>query len=511
MKSKIKIIVVAFFFIITALTFAQDKITLCDRSIDTYITEAMSRWNISGMSVAIIKDGKIFFVKGYGLRELGKPDSVDENTVFSIASNTKAFTGTAIAILESEGKLSLDDNITKYFPWFELYDTISTKLVNVKDVLSHRIGLGTFHGDFITWGTNFTREELMHKIRYVVPEYGFRNGYGYCNSGFLIAGEIIHSVTNTSWDDYIKNKFFLPLKMNRTVTSFSGLQTLGNLASPHTYNYDYEMIPIPWRNVDNLGPAGSICSSAKDMANWILMWLNNGVFQGDTILNKKILRKVLTPGNIIQTPVNSESLSKRHFSAYGLGWFLQDYKGKLLVTHTGGYDGMVSRTAFMPDENLGIVILTNNDRNNVYTSLAYQVFDYFLNTTTFNWDSLIYSRSKQGEEQNKNYWKDIESQSLPDLLNTFKTDLLFGNYNNIAAGDAEIKNSGGEMILTLNCRPGLKGVLNFWHQDTLICTWSEVMLGKSFVPVFSAGGDVLSFKVKVSDDIDPLYYEFRKK
>jgi len=207
MKKYKQFLITIFIFFLFKPVYSQEIILYNGQTIDQYIEQALSRWNLPGLSVAIIRNGEIVFVKGYGFKELGKSDKVDENTIFAIASNTKAFTGTAIAMLESEGKLLLEDRITKYFPDFMLYDTLASKMVTLKDLLTHRIGLGTFEGDFITWGTTFTRSELINKLRYVKPSYGFRDGYGYCNSGFLTVGEVIPVVTGKSWDEYIKERF----------------------------------------------------------------------------------------------------------------------------------------------------------------------------------------------------------------------------------------------------------------------------------------------------------------
>jgi CubicO group peptidase (beta-lactamase class C family) len=507
-----------FLFIIILLFIApavkpQNIILYNGLDIDTYITQAMQRWQLPGMSVAIIRNGEIIFLKGYGVRELGKDDKVDENTIFAIASNTKAFTGTAIAMLESEGKLSLDDKITKYFPDFRLYDSLASKMVTVKDLLTHRIGLGTFHGDFITWGTNFSRSDLIYKLRYVQPVYDFRNGYGYCNSGFLTAGEIIPIITGISWDDYINQKFFIPLEMTRTTTSTAGVTKFDNIATPHTYDENYNIVPVPWRDVDNIAPAGSICSSAKDMANWILMQTKAGVFKGNTIVDKKVLLRTQTPFNALSIPsYGTGNLTKRHFITYGLGWFLQDYKGRLVVTHTGGYDGMLSRTAFMPEDNLGVVILTNNDQNNVYTSLLYQIFDYyFYPNNTVNWDSVIFTNTKAGAEKDKKEWEEIEKSKMPELSSTFDFAGLKGTYSNIQAGDAEIKESNGQWKVTITCRPGLEGNLDLWHTDTLLCKYNDFVLGKCLFPLTIENGKVTGFKIRVYDFVDPLYYEFKRK
>lgn len=503
---------VLLFLAVCADLFPQEKIQILpDTDLDTYIERAMERWKIPGVSVAIVKKGKIVLAKGYGVRELGKSDKVDENTIFAIASNSKAFTGTAIAMLEAENKLSLDEKVTKYIPYFKLQDVNASALVTVKDLLTHRIGMGTFQGDFLTWGTNFSRSELIKKIGDANLQYGFRSGYGYFNSGFLTAGEIIPVVTGKSWDNFIIEKFFIPLSMNRSFTSIDGLKNIENIATPHTYNYDYVMTPIPWRNVDNLAPAASICSSVSDMAQWILMQTNLGTYDGKTIVNKKVILKTLTPFNVIPSPAfRMENLTGKHFTTYGLGWFLQDYRGKLLVEHSGGYDGMVSRTAFLLEEETGLVILTNNDQNELITSLMFQIFDYYLNAPPVNWDSLIYERVMPGFAQEKSGWDEI-MQTKSSLPNSYDINSLKGIYTNSSAGDAEIKSENGKLFVELKCRPGMKGYLENWKNDTLICSTNDYVFGRCLLPVKSENGKVISIKIKASDFVDPEYYEFVKK
>ncbi len=238
-----KLIFILILFVLPLQLFAQIK--LMGKNIDEYISEAMNRWKIPGMSVAVIENGRVTYIKGFGVKELGKQDKVDENTLFAVASNSKAFTGLSIALLENEGKLKLDDKVSAYIPEIKMYDPVATELLTIKDVLTHRVGLGTFQGDFITWGTNFSDLELIGKLQYFKPVYGFRSGYGYFNTGYTVAGEIIKRITGKEWGKYVKDNILNPLNMNRTLTSVSQLNKSDNTATPHTFNYDYKMVPLP--------------------------------------------------------------------------------------------------------------------------------------------------------------------------------------------------------------------------------------------------------------------------
>jgi CubicO group peptidase (beta-lactamase class C family) len=509
---RIKNIFAALFilFIVSAV-YPQD-FKLNGTSIDSYVSDMMKRWDIPGMSVAIVKGSDVIFAKGYGVRELGKPETIDENTLFAIASNSKAFTGTAIAMLELDKKLSLEDKIVKYFPDFKLYDDRWSQEATIKDMLTHRIGLGTFEGDFVTWGTTFSRMDLINKIRYVKPQYNFRDGYGYCNTGFLIGGEIVRIVSGESYDDFIKDKFFTPLGMTRTISSVNGLKNFDNIAAPHTYNYDNQMVSIPWRNVDNLAPAGGIISSAADMAKWVVMQVNEGMYMNNQIVPKEAILKTQTPYNVMQIPTHGyPSSTKRHFLSYGLGWFMGDYKGKLYLEHSGGYDGMVSRVAFMPDEKFGLVILTNNDQNNAITTLMYQIFDEMTHSQTMNWDSMYYARSIPAMEENKTAWEKTMLRKNTNIAPSFSMSSLEGTYTSEQAGDIYITEKGGSYILTMESRPGMKIVLDNFSGDTLTAVSNDFVLGRCLAPVKSNGGTVTSISVRVSDFVDPLYYEFIKK
>lgn len=506
-----KSLFIALFVFIPLQIFSQ--ITLQGKSIDKYVEEAMLRWKIPGMSVAVIEDGKVTFMKGYGVKELGKDDKVDENTLFAVASNSKAFTGLSIAMLESEGLLNLNDKVSKYIPEVKFYDANTTELLTIKDVLTHRVGLGTFQGDFITWGTNYSAMELIEKLQYVKPIYGFRSGYGYFNSGYTIAGEIIKRVTGKEWGEYVKENILNKLNMNRTLTSVSQLNGVENVATPHTVNYDYKMVTLPWRNVDNLAPAGAMISSARDMANWIIMQINIGEFSMNNSFPKKVILNTHTPYNLIPSPSHGTGrLTNRHFNTYGLGWGIGDYKNELYIEHSGGYDGMLSRTAFLPDRKFGLVILTNNDQNDVITTLMYQLFDYALNKDAFNWDSLSFANStKDGISYDEVQWNEIRDQKNPDLKPSFQMSDLQGTYFNEQAGTLVISKTESELTFKLSSRPETGGVFKHWRNDTLICKFNDLVIGRCLAPVNIENGKIKSIKIKAADFVDPLYYEFYRK
>ena len=464
-KSYKYLVITLFIAFVQQYSFAQ--ITLAGKNIDDYMAECLQRWQIPGMSVAVIENGKVTFLKGYGVKELGKDEKVDANTLFAVASNTKAFIGTSIAMLESQGKLELDDKVSKYLPDVTLYSPEATTLLSIKDILTHRVGIGTFHGDFISWGTNVTTPQLIQNLRNIKPAYDFRNGYGYFNMGYVIAGEVIKSVTGKSWSEYVKDNIFYPAGMEHTLSSVTELVRFDNVASPHTYNYDYKITPIPWRNVDNIGPCGALISSASDMAKWVALQINDGSVDGVEMIPRKVILRTHTPFNLIPAPSHgSGNRVFRHFRTYGLGWGIADFRGELFLEHSGGYDGMVSRTAFLPDKKFGLVILTNNDQNEAISSLMYQLFDYALGNQGTNWDSLIFSVvTDNGQPPDKVYWDGIRDKKDPDLKPSFSMDDLAGTYTNIQAGTLTISKTGSDMGFTLSTRPDTKGIFRHWRND----------------------------------------------
>jgi CubicO group peptidase (beta-lactamase class C family) len=234
-------------------------------SLDTYIQREMKRWNIPGLSVAIVKDGKVLLTKGYGVREHGKPAKVNEYTLFQIASNSKAFTGTAIAMLDAEKRVKLDEKVTTYLPWFRLYDAGSTAQCTVRDLLCHRIGLQTFQGDFLNWGSTLSRKQIIERMALTRPVYPFRYTYGYCNAGYITAGEIIPQVTDTTWDDFVYHRFFKPLKMVHTNTSYTAMLNDTNACTPHTL-VKGNITTMPLANIDNMAASAAVNSCVADMS-----------------------------------------------------------------------------------------------------------------------------------------------------------------------------------------------------------------------------------------------------
>jgi CubicO group peptidase (beta-lactamase class C family) len=370
MNMKRLILLIVLIFYLYTLTAQENKLPVfVTDSLENYIARGMTKWKIPGLSVAIIKDGEVQFIKGFGVIRAGGKEPVNENTLFMIGSNTKAFTATTIAILQEEGKLTLNDKVKKWMPEFRLKDTLASNEIIIADLLSHRIGFETFQGDFTYWTSNLSRADVINKMALIHARYNFRTNWGYCNAAFLTAGELIPKITGKSWEETVKEKILTPLKMNRTLMLSPDLKRASNAAFPYTI-VDEKLTEIPIPCIDNLAPAGSISSCAKDMAAWVMLHLYNGKINGIQVIPEKAIQAIRMPYTIMG--IDPRDKQETHFYLYGLGLFINDRNGKLIYSHTGGVDGFVSSVMFIPEEKVGIVVLTNNDQNNFYQDLTYE-------------------------------------------------------------------------------------------------------------------------------------------
>ncbi len=485
--------------VITPASFIND-------SLDAYIERGMKQWQIPGLAIAIVKDGKVLLSKGYGVREAGKEAKVDENTLFIIASNSKLFTGTSLAKLEYENKLSLNDKITKFIPWFRLYDSNATRMANIRDMLCHRLGLKTFQGDFTFWDSNLPKDSIIWKMRHLKPVGEFRQDYGYCNSAFLVAGQVLEKVTGQSWESYVKDNFLSPLGMTNTYMNTAGLAGRNNVATPHNNLYT-ELKKIPFDNVDNLGPATSMVSNVKDLTKWLLCQLDSGRYQG---------RRVI-PWNVIQNTrdINILTGSRRspyyptHFRGYGLGVFSTDYNGRQVYWHTGGAFGHVTNVCFIPEEKLGITILTNNDNNAFFEALRYQIMDAYLGVqytdrNQFQWGFQVQSKNSLDEELEKMNGR--VKKNAPEI----GWDAFTGDFYNTVYGKITISKGDNMLVCRFQHHPELIGYMEYMDNNEFRMTYSNVGYGIVTVPFSVNNGKVFAVEIKVNDFLESDAYLFAR-
>lgn len=472
MKSRVSMLVLLL--LLTAqVVFAQAP----GADFDAYVNRAMKDWGVPGVAIAIVKDDKIVFAKGFGVRELNKPEPVDEHTLFAIGSSSKAFTAAVLAILVDQAKIKWDDPAIKYLSGFQLFDPYSTRELTVADLLSHRSGLT--RGDLLWYASEHDRDEVLRRVRHLKPSWSVRSRFGYQNIMFLAAGQIVPSVTGKSWDDFMREQIFTPLNMKATSTSIKAFAGATNVASPHS-KIDDQVRAVSWRNIDNIAPAGSINSSVHDMAQWIRLNLGEGEYEQQRLIKEASIKEMQTPQTIIRLDGPRGNLyPEAHFLAYGLGWFLSDYRGRKIVEHGGAIDGMRAQVGMIPEEKLGLVVLTNLHGTTFPHALMYKIFDIYLKAPERDWSAEMLKVEQRLAEQGKAAEKKAEAERVQGTSPSLSLEQYAGMFESDMYGVTKVALE--EQKLVVRFGPNFTGDLEHWHYDTFRVTWRDPMQGKGFV------------------------------
>lgn len=474
MKNIIKSILGLSFLLITILsTQAQDKKAIIQKS-DSICKATFNAWNSPGMAVAVVENGDIMYAQGFGVTDVNTGEKVDANTLFAVASNTKTFTSTAMMMLQEQGNVNLDDKVIDHIPYFRMYNEYVTQNMSIRDLLCHRSGLATFSGDLVWYGTDYSRKEVIERLQYLEPQYGFREHFGYSNILFLTAGEIVPTVTDTNWNDFIKYRILQPLEMNRTITSTNDLKNMKNIASPHNDLGDGNIIAIPWLNWDNIAPAGAIISSANDMAKWLILQLNQGMYNDKQLFSAESQNEMWQ----MHTPNQVSSFSKYywpdiHFKGYGLGWSLSDYAGRKIVSHNGGYDGMISQTVLIPEENIGFVVLTNCNTW-LYMPIMYSLLDILLDKDGSDWNDLFLKIKDRQDIAQKEADQEFEDSRVKDAPPSLNLKKYAGIYTCEIYGDVEISYKEDALWLDMTHTEIFKAKLDHFHYNTFLVKFKDV-------------------------------------
>ncbi len=360
--------------------------TLDPAKIDELAEKSMRAWGVPGVAIAIVEGDKVIYAKGYGVKELGKTDPVTAGTIFAIGSTTKAFTTAAMAMLVDEGKMGWDDPVRSYVEFFHLNDPMADAMVTLRDLVSHRTGLS--RNDLLWYNSLSTRAEIIRKVAFVKPSRQFRSAWQYQNIMFLTAGYAVGRASGGSWEQFVQRRILDPLAMTDADFSADVARTTPNHATPHRKNVTGKPEVIEWRNIDNIGPAGSLNASVNDMAKWIRLQLNDGVFDGKRLISHSAFEEMRTPQMAIRPEdAGRNTNSESNEISYGLGWFLQDYRGLFLVQHGGAIDGFRTSVALVPKQKLGVVVMSNLDNENMPEALRYQIIDAVLGLPAHDWDA----------------------------------------------------------------------------------------------------------------------------
>lgn len=505
MKNKILFILL----IASKLVFAQEQSTptFVTDSLDKYIENILKDWDIPGMAVGIVKDGKIIVEKGYGIKDINTKKPIDENTLFMIGSNTKAFTATALAMLENNKKLSLNDKVTKYIPNFKMYNSYLNNEVNLTDIISHRLGFETFQGDFMFFDSDLDFNGLVEKVSKLKPIYDFRTKWGYCNSGYAIAGECIKSVSGKSWGEFIKQNILNPAGMNSTKITVEQMRNAENACTAHSLK-DFELTTIEYGGLDLLGAAASMSSSVKDMNKWTKLLLNNGKYGDKTIIPKKAINRTRQPISIIGK--GRHPFNKNIFRLYGMGWELNDYENYEIISHTGAVHGFLSSVTLIPEINLGVVILTNTDQNWAYGLAKWEIVDAYLNLPYRNYNKVWNSAYLKQQKQNKKRVKEINDSIKMNITPEIPINEFAGKYTNSTYGTVELSVKDNMLIAKFENHSKLSATLKYIGNNRFACTYSSLSMGKAIFPFTINNKKVKSFILTVSPDLEFTSYTFLK-
>ena len=488
MKSRISMLVLLLLLTVQV-AFAQAP----GAEFEEYVNKALKDWGVPGVAIAIVKDDRIVYAKGFGVRELNKPELVDDHTLFAIGSSSKAFTAASIAILVDQSKIKWEDPATKYLPGFQLFDPYSTREMTVADLLSHRSGLT--RGDLLWYASDYDRDEILRRVRFLKPSWSLRSRFGYQNIMFLAAGQIIPSVTGKTWDDFMRERIFTPLKMKSTSTSIKAFAGNTNVATPHS-KIDDKVRAVSWRNIDNIAPAGSINSNVQDMAQWVRLNLGQGEYEKQRIISAAAIKEIQTPQTVIRLEGQRGSLyPEAHFLAYGLGWFLSDYRGRKLVEHGGAIDGMRAQVGLIPEEKVGLVVLTNLHGTTLPHALMYRILDIYLKAPERDWSAELLKLEKRAEEMGKAAEKKAEAERVQGTSPSLALQKYAGTFESDMYGKTKVTLEDQKLVVRFG--PNFTGDLEHWHYDTFRVKWRDQMQGKGFV----------SFKLNAQGKADMMSIE----
>ncbi|OFZ37930.1 MAG: serine hydrolase [Bacteroidetes bacterium RIFCSPHIGHO2_02_FULL_44_7] len=454
------------------LTWAQQP---SSQFIDSLVASAMKNAPHAGVAIAVVKDGKVLHSKGYGLASLKSGEKVNENTLFSIASNSKAFTTTALGILVDEGKLKWEDKVVHYLPEFTMYDPYVTAHFTILDLVTHRSGLGLGAGDlmFIPDGSDFTVDDVIRSFQYQTPVSEFRTKYDYDNLLYIVAGEVIHRVSGLSWDQFVEQRIMRPLGMTRSAGYYENLKDVSNVAMPHSSERN-ELVEIQtYRDPNKLfGAAGGIYASVSDLSQWMLCHLNNGTLRDVHLLSEERHDELWRPYTNISFSANPGGRYKSHYDAYGLGWELKDQNGYTIVSHTGGMPGMLSQTLLIPELNAGIVVLTNAAPGGLsYYSLTHAIKDEFLGMERVDWIALLQTYSSNDESESNAVVDAIWEKVKKAKMSVEERANYLGSYLDDWFGEVVIEERNGKLWFTSKRSPRLSGELFYYQANTFVAKW----------------------------------------
>lgn len=518
-----RFVFVTSFAVLSATSFAQSAApakVISSTQIDELVERAMKTFNVPGISVAVIKDDQVVHSRGYGVRSLQSNLPMTAETLVGIASNSKAFTAAALAILIDEKKLRWDTRVTSVIPEFKLYNPYVTDEFTVMDLMTHRSGLGLGAGDlmFFPDGSDFTIQDVIHNLRYLKQVSSFRSKYDYDNNLYIVAGEVIKRVSGLSWEEFIEQKIMRPLNMNASAASITRLKNSENMVHPHV-PVNGKLQVVPFRPNEVINAAGGIFSNVVDMSKWMRMQLKHGVYpaaeQGKELrlFSERVQHEMWSPQTILQTGTNTGSYNT-HFSSYGIGWFVTDVHGYKQVTHTGGLLGMVTQVTLIPEIGLGIVVLTNQESGSAFTSITNTIKDSYLGMPAIdrvkeNHERLM-KRAAENDAVVAEVWKAIDAQQKTNAKAPVELSQLAGKYKDAWFGEVEISLQKNRLWFASKRSPALTGEMQFYKGTSFVVKWTDRTLNADAFVNFSLDneGKPLSISMKAVSPATDFSFDF---
>lgn len=487
------------------LTICLPLVVAAQPALDETVERALRTFEVPGAAVLIVKDGQIVTAKGYGVRKLGEAAPVTPRTMFGIASHTKAFTAAAMAILVDEGKVKWDDRVIDHLPEFQMSDPYVTREMRVRDLFTHRSGLGLGAGDLLYFPpSDLSRAEIVRRLRFVPLAHSFRERYDYDNILYIVAGELIARLSGMSWDDFVRTRIFEPLGMRSTNTSIRAYGESAEIAYPHA-RADGKLVPLPLADSDNWGAAAGINSNLEDLSRWVRLQLNRGEWNGKRIFSEARHREMWTPVTLIPVRPGEGELAQvaPQWSAYALGWNVSDYRGQRIIHHSGGLAGMVTRTVLVPALNLGVVVLTNQEAGAALNAVIYSVLDHYINAAPVDWVAVLEANQKKREKEAADKVAAALAKRNPASRPSLPLKSYAGRYRDAWYGDVLVEEQGGRLRIRFSHTPWLEGTLEHFHYDTFIARWDRRWLLADAWVTFSLKPDGSVEEIRMSA-VSPL-------
>lgn len=465
---------------------------LAQAYLDEAVARARKAFNVPGVAVAVVKDGKVVVAKGYGIRRLGDPAPVTPRTLFGIASNTKVFTAAALAMLVEEGRLAWDDRVVDRLPGFQMSDAYVTREMRIRDLLCHRSGLGLGAGDLMFFpATDLSEADILHRLRFVPLATSFRSEYAYDNILYTVAGAVIREVSGKSWATFIRERFFAPLGMRTSRTSIRDLRPGDDVIAPHALVGD-ALKALDHAPFDNNAPAGGIVSSAEELSAWVLALLAKGdLGNGRRLLGEEQVKILMTPLTLLPLgePPAPIAEARAQFGAYAMGLGVTDYRGQLKVSHTGGLQGMVSEVTMLPKLNLGVIVLTNQESGAAFQAITRTVLDHYLGAPPKDWVAAYLEVQKQQRDKARETVARAASTRKATSSPSLPLAAYAGRYRDPWYGDILIEVQEGRLAIRFSHTPALTGRLEHWQYDTFVARWADRSLDADAYVSFSLRPD----------------------